>query len=247
MENTTMEGTTGDSAVATDEATAFTDSLKKAEGIYNGILQAGIEQASQSYLQAQQTYSRELHDLFLELSERSQQVYRAYGESLNSAIGAAPAYEQCIAEYRNYLERLQQLLAGTEATQRAQAAYNAYLAKRNEQPGDASASAATSTLSSELDAIWKQEPLRHELQEAQGRYLQQLERLSEEVRERQVQAYRDMLSALGEIWAQPDINSRTQGALSRLIGAVREVLVQCHAAVEKGSSKAIEAMSTNVR
>jgi hypothetical protein len=48
---------------------------------------------------------------------------------------------------------------------------------------------------------------------------------------------------LGEIWSQPEIATRAQGALSRLMTASRDVTEKSHETIEKGVAKAVEALN----
>lgn len=93
--------------------------------------------------------------------------------------------------------------------------------------------------------IWQQQPVREALEAAQARYSEQLKKLAGEVEERQLQAWNDLLAQMGAIWSQQELQSRTQGALDRLIGAAHEALVQCHSTVEKSSAKALQALSAD--
>jgi phage tail tape-measure protein len=221
-------------------AAKVSERIAGAQRVYSDSVVVGFEQARVAYEKAQQAYAEELQALYAELMERTQQAYRAYSEALSAAVTSAPSYEPCLAEYRGYLERLQQLFGGGDINQKAQAAYTSYLSGLG---GEGASAKATEAFRRELEGIWKQEPLRQELEGAQQRYVAHMERLSQETRERQAQAYRDLLSALGDIWSRQDLGARTQGAFNRLVDGLRDVMVQCHAAVEKSSSKAIEALS----
>lgn len=213
-----------------------------AQKAYADAMAIGFEQARQAYDQAQQGYLQDLQTLHAELGERSQQAYKSYAEALAAAYTSAPSYEACMAEYRRYLEHLQQLYAGTEALQRHKAAYDQYVHKLAEDQGNAEA--ATAWYRDELKSIWAQQPLREALEAAQGRYLDLLQKLAGEAQQRQVEAWRSLLQLMGEIWAQPELDARAQGALMRLSAAARDVLVHCHATVEKSSVKAIEALGS---
>lgn len=211
-----------------------------AQRAYEESVTAGLETATRYYQQAQQAYFQELQSLYAELTERSQQVYRAYGESLNAAYVAAPSYEACMSEYRQYLERMQELFAGGDPA-RVKAAYDKYKAQVASEP--VAAAHAAEGLQRELEETWSQRPLRQALESTQSRYVESLQRLTNEARDRQIEAWRALLNQLSEIWAQPEISSRTQVALTRLIGSTREVLLQCHRAIEQGSAKAVETLS----
>ncbi len=239
----TLETGIGDSS---PQANKVADTAAAAQKVYSNTMAVGLEQARQTYEQAQQAYSQEVQSLYAELAERSQQAYKAYGESQNAAYTSASTYEACVAEYRGYLERLQQLFGGGEMRQRAQAAYDAYLARMAAATAEGSAADEGEALRRELESIWKQQPLQQELQAAQDRYVALLQRLSEEAQERQAQSYRDLLAALADIWSKPELTARTQGALDRFAAALRAVVIQCHATVEKSSSTAIEALSADL-
>lgn len=211
-----------------------------AQKAYTDTMAIGFEQARQTYEQAQQGYVQDLQTLYAELGERSQQAYKSYAEALAAAYSTAPSYEACMAEYRSYLEHLQQLNTGAVALQRQKAAYEQYVQKL--ASGNGSAEAATDWYRGEFKSIWAQQALRDELEAAQGRYLELLQRLSSEAQQRQVEAWRTLLQVMGEIWSQPDLDARAQGALQRLSAAARDVLMHCHATVEKSSAKAIEAL-----
>lgn len=211
-----------------------------AQKAYADAMAIGFEQARQAYEQAQQGYSQDLQTLYAELGERSQQAYKSYAEALAAAFSAAPSYEACMAECRSYLEHVQQLYTGTVALQQQKAAYEQYVQKL--ASGNESAEAATDWYRGELKTIWAQQPLRDALEAAQGRYLDLLQKLAGEAQQRQGEAWRTLLQVMGEIWSQPELDARAQGALKRLSAAARDVLVHCHATVEKSSGKAIEAL-----
>ena len=228
------------------QASKIADTAAATHKSYSDTMAVGFEQARQSYEQAQQSYTQELQSLYAELAERSQQAYKSYGESHNAAFTSASSYEPYLSECRGYLERLQQLLGGGDMQQRTQSAYNGYLARVAASTADATFRDEGEALRRKLEDIWKQEPLRQELQAAQDRDVTQLQRLGDEAQERQAQAYRDLLAALADIWSKPELAARTQGALKRLVGAMRDVVIQCHATVEKSSSAAVQALSADL-
>jgi hypothetical protein len=217
--------------------------VASAQRAYTTTIAAGLEQARRNYDQAQQAHSQEMQSLYAELIERTEQAYRAYSESLTAAYSAAPSYGQFMSSYREYLERLQELFAGGEATKLHKEAYDRYLARVTAQPGEVAES--TAAFRRELEEVWKQQPLRAALASAQSRYVEQLQGLSEEARDRQTQALRELLQHLGDIWSQPEFATRTQGALSRLMAATRDVLAECHDTIEKSSARAIETLNAD--
>jgi chromosome segregation ATPase len=210
---------------------------------YAEVLASSLEQARRAYEQAQQTYNQELQSLSAELLERTQQAYRAYGESLNGAYTSAPSYEDYANAYRQYVERLQELFTGGDAVRLHKEAYDKYLGRLSSQPS-ATAEAAE-TFRREVEEIWKQKNALLALESAQTQYTERLQRLSEEASNRQNQAWRDLLQHLGEIWSQPEIATRAQGALSRLMAASREVTAKSHETIEKGVAKAVEAVNAS--
>jgi len=212
-----------------------------AQKAYVDTLASGLEQARLAGDQAQQTYNQELQSLYAELLDRTQQAYRAYGGSLTGMFTSAPSYEDCTNAYRQYVERLQQLFTGGEAIKLHKEAYDKYLARISSQP-DAAAEAGDS-FRREVEQIWKQENVLLALESAQRQYAERLHQLSEEATSRHGEAWRGLMQHLGEIWSEPEIVTRAQGALSRLMTASREVTAKSHETVEKGVAKAVEALN----
>ena len=219
------------------------DQLGKAQQAYAEGLASGLEKAQQQYAQAQQTYAQELQSLQSELAERTSQAYRAFLETLSAAAVSAPSYQACVQEYKTYLEKLTQLLQAGDAQQQAKASCDAYASKVSSLTDPNALSEATDKLRKELESIWRQDPLRKELDEALSRYVTHVQKLDAEVRDKQVQAQGEFFAALNGIWSQPDLSTRAQGALARLVGSARDAMVTCHATVEKCSTRAIDALN----
>jgi Xaa-Pro aminopeptidase len=234
-----MDATRPEAAKVEERASAATQ-------VYSNMMTLGFEQARLAYEQAQQTYAQELQALNAELGSRVQQAWGSYLETLGGAYTAAPSYEACINDYRAYLERMQALFSNAKVGEQQKAAYERYLAELADAGQDAARlQAAHDAYRGELEALWNQAPLREELSALQARYSEQLQRLAGEAGQRQVKAWEDFIARLREIWAPQELQARSEVALGRLITAAQEALVNCHAAVEKSSAKAIQELTAD--
>ena len=229
---------------APEAASRLAERSAAAQRAYSETMALGFEQARLEFENAQQAYARDLQSLYAELNERSRQAWQTYGQAMSAAYTAAPGYEEAAKQYRAYLEALQRLLSGGDAQQRQQQAYERYLTELADSTQRGSgADEVVERYRKELESIWNQQPLRQETEEAYGRYVESLQRLASEARERESSSWRELVDQLVAIWSPTEVQGRSRAALEKLLDSAREALVSCHATVEKSSSKAIETLS----